>query len=105
MTGPIHIREALAPVLASIGIEDAPRRPRYWAEGPFVVSSSKRRMSVEIARQALDHLVEAAVVTHDELAEADFALVADMIRAIRAANAFTPPTPASAATAPMERAA
>lgn len=100
-----HISTAMAPVLSRLGVEDAPRRPRYWAEGPFVVSSSKRRMSVEIARQALDHLVEAAVVTHDDLAEADLALVADMIRAIRTASSFTPPTPANAATAPAERAA
>lgn len=100
-----HIRTAIAPILATMGIEEAPRRPRYWAEGPFVVSSSKRRMPIYIAREALDHLVEAAVVTHDDLAEADLALVTDMIRAIRTASSFTPPTPANAATAPAERAA
>jgi len=89
----VPIRDVLAPFVDGL-ITDAPRRPRYWAEGPFVVSSSRRRMPIFVARDALGHLVEAAVASPDDLLEADLLLVSDMIRAIRKAEGFSPPTPA-----------
>jgi hypothetical protein len=51
-------------------------------------------MPIFVARDALGHLVEAAVASPDDLLEADLLLVSDMIRAIRKAEGFTPPTPA-----------
>jgi hypothetical protein len=89
----VPIREVLAPIIDAANA-DAPRRPRYWAEGPFVVSSSRRRMPIYVALDALGHLVRAAIASPDDLLEADLLLVSDMIRAIRKAEGFTPPTPA-----------
>jgi hypothetical protein len=109
MSGPVHIREALAPVLARMGIEEGTRRPSYWAEGPFVVSSSRRRMPIFIARDVLTRNIEAVVAESDDDLATRCALgVADLILAIRKAEAFTPPSPpppANAAAVPMAEAA
>jgi hypothetical protein len=78
------------------GVEPMPRRPRYWAEGRYVVSSSRRRMSIDVAREALGHLTESAIRADDVLVEPDLLLVADMIRAIRDAERFTETPPPAA---------
>lgn len=89
----------LVPVrdVTRLGIEEAPRRPRYWAEGFHVVSCLKRRYSLEQARDVLmDRIATAMSEPDDDFMPGHIAAVEDLIRAIRSANAFTPPTPANA---------
>ncbi len=91
----VPIREVLAPVLASLGVEEGVRRPAYWADGPFVVSQTRRRMPIFIARDVLARNIEAVVdESDDDLAERLALGCADLILAIRKAEGFSPPTPA-----------
>lgn len=97
MTGPVHIREALAPVLSTMGIEEGARRPRYWAEGFHVVSCIKRRYTLEqAAKHLLQRQADAIAEPDDDFMPGHIAAIGDLVLAIRAANAFTPPTPANA---------
>ena len=75
------------------------RQPRYYAEGRMVVTThTGRRVTPPMAREALHLEVEGVLATRqDDLVESDLLRIADLVRAIRAAERQDPQPPAAAA--------
>lgn len=95
------IRRAMDLIVGPEVVAQAPRRPRYVAEGRNVVTvSSGRVQSPQTARTAAHELLEACFSTRDEgLAETDTLALTDLIRAIRQAERNDPTPPAAIARA------
>ena len=88
-------------VLREIAANEAGRGPRYRVEGRMIVSvHTGRRQTPVLAREALWFQVEGVLATnHDELVDTDLSMIAELIRAIRAAERNDPTPPASLAQA------
>lgn len=99
-----HLSDALARLMPE-GVEVLPRKPRYWAEGQVVVSSTQKRMDVAQAQSLLVTMVQDTLTeSFDELADRMALNVADLVLAIRDALRFGPTGPANDAVAMVEAA-
>ncbi|HYC66678.1 hypothetical protein [Brevundimonas sp.] len=92
--------EAIVSRLASV-VENDNREPRYRAEGREIVTvHTGRRQSPPKAREALFFMVEGILATNqDDLVDSDILRMADLVRAIRAAERNDPTPPANIARA------
>lgn len=96
------IKSDVDEVVRSLGVPEAPdRRPRYFAEGPFViVTVSRRRMDLLAAMAEAQRLLERSIdPTIGSLADAYQMELSDLITAMRDALGSIPPSPASIARA------
>ena len=88
------VKDDVETVVRRLGVPEAPdRRPRYFAEGPFVVvTSSRRRMNLAAAMEEAQMLLnKAADPTLGSLADAYRDELNDLIGAMREASRPTPP--------------
>lgn len=101
--GPRLVGEVADTIVSRLAdrIEGDARQPRYFAEGRMIVTAhTGRRVTPPRAREALWFEVEAVLATtHDELVEGDLLRIADLVKAIRAAERQDPTPPASIAQA------
>lgn len=87
--------------LVSEDFEPPVRRPRYVADGRYIITTATgRAVSPPVARRAAFELLEATLAARDEgLAAVDTEALGDLVRAIRAAERGDPLPPAAVARA------
>lgn len=98
-SGPRLVGETVKTIVRDLGVPEAPdRRPRYFAEGPFViVTATRRRMTLEAAWEESVRLLGSAVdYQKASLADAYFDELSDLINAMREAKGNQPTPPAQA---------
>lgn len=96
------IKSDVDDVVRRLGILEVPdRRPRYFAEGEFVVVTiSRRRMNLTVALAEAQRLLDRSIdPTIGDLAEAYADELGDLISAMREAMGNHPTPPASIARA------
>lgn len=101
-SGPRLVGETVQTIVRDLGVPEAPdRRPRYFAEGPFViVTATRRRMTLEAAWEESVRLLGSAIdYQKASLADAYFDELSDLISAMREAKGNQNPPPASIARA------
>lgn len=94
------VGDDVAPIVSRLAdrLEGPDRQPRFYAEGRMVVTAhTGRRVTPPQAREALHYEVEGVLATtQDDLVDGDILRIADLIRAIRAAERQDPTPPAQA---------
>lgn len=95
------IGEVVDTVVSRIAHDNDGRTPRYVAEGREIVTvHTGRRQSPPRAREAAQNLFDGALANRDDgLADSDLRSLADIVRAIRAAERSDPLPPAAIAEA------
>lgn len=103
-TGLHLIKPDVDTVVRRLGVPEAPdRRPRYFAEGPYViVTVTRRRLNLIQAMEEARRLLERSIdPTIGSLADAYQAELSDLITAMRDALGNVPTPPAAIARAAL----
>lgn len=101
-TGLHLVRTDVDTIVRRLGVPEAPdRRPRYFAEGEFVVvTATRRRMNLTAALAEAQRLLDRSIdPTIGDLAEAYADELGDLIAAMREAMGNRPTPPAAVARA------
>lgn len=96
------VKDDVDTIVRRLGVPEEPdRRPRYFAEGEFVVVTvSRRRMNLIAAMAEAQRLLERSIdPTIGSLADAYRDELSDLIGAMRDALGSIPPAPAAVARA------